>query len=44
MKAVEGGAVDSKFHVTQQWLSSIMHICKIRASYSERSGSCPPFL
>lgn len=36
LKAVEGGALDSSFHVTQQWLSSILHTCKIRASFSER--------
>lgn len=36
LKAVEGGAMDSSFHITQQWLSSILHICKIRASFSER--------
>ena len=28
--------MDSSFHVTQQWLSSILHTCKIRASFSER--------
>ena len=43
MKAVEGGSVETKFHVTQQWLSSIMHICKIRASFSERTGDRPLF-
>ena len=43
MKAVEGGSVETTFHVTQQWLSSIMHICKIRASYSERRDDRPPF-
>ena len=36
MMIVEGGGFDSTFQITPTWLSTILHICKIHASFAER--------
>lgn len=38
MKAVEGGAVESSFQVTPEWLTTVFHTCKIHPILSERGA------
>ena len=36
MKAMEGGAIESSFQVTPEWLTTVFHTCKIHPILAER--------
>ena len=41
---MEGGAIDSSFQVTPEWLTTVFHTCKIHPILSERIKSSANYL
>lgn len=36
LRTIEGGGFNSTFQITPKWLTTILHICKVHASFADR--------